>query len=180
MNPTPPPLPPPVVPTRSPATKTNRLGCSIAAVVVVGLSFLLLLSVALPAYLKIKKESPGDSGNTCAESLSADPPQGNALQDVPLSEEEFVRLKTFGDDLAALLNARQLDKANAVVDLAAVEARVFDGMALPGMMGGARKGFTNSLRQTGLLTQISTGSHHLFAGEREGRGAGSVDACVSS
>ncbi len=158
MNPTPPPLPPPVVPTRSPATKTNRPGCWIAVVVVAGLSVLLLLSVLLPAYSKIKKRAQATPEIPSLKASPQNPPQGNALQDVPLSEEEFVRLKTFGDDLAALLNARQLDKANAVVDLAAVEARVFDGLALPGMMGGARKGFTDSLRQAGLLTQISTGT----------------------
>ncbi|MGD9746391.1 MAG: hypothetical protein AB7I98_06270 [Verrucomicrobiales bacterium] len=169
MNPTPPPLPPPVVPTRSPASKTSRLGCWIAAVVVIGLSFLLLLSVALPTYLKIKKRAPATLETPGLKASPQKPPQGNALEDLPLSEEEFGRLKTFGDDLAALLNTRQLEQANAFVDLAAVEARVFDGLELPGMLEGARKGFTDSLRQTGLLTQISTGNFTcLRARERDG------------
>lgn len=81
-------------------------------------------------------------------------------------------MKAFGDELAELINTQQLEAANDLTDVRALEGRVFDSMDLPAGFQEARSGFRTGVESTGLLTQVANGQLScLKAHQRDGHAA---------
>lgn len=96
-------------------------------------------------------------------------PEQEAIVYEEVPNEELAAVKAFGDRLAALITAKDLEQANALVDLESLESRVFRKLPHTAEIAAQRKGFADSMKETGFVGQIANGpTACLAAREQDG------------